>query len=191
MSTFYLPDSPADITCNVDAISWEMPHSTSQDGNGDYRSRPKYRVLIIEDDPHIARLIGEHLIRGGLEARVASSGVSGLQDFQNHPPHLVLLDLMMPVLNGLETYQNFRREGSVPIVLMTARLEPLQELENFRHGLDDYVLKPFDPQLLVVRVIAHLRKLYRYQHRHIYRKNEVASNHEAGISNSNCAGTTV
>jgi DNA-binding response OmpR family regulator len=132
--------------------------------------RPAYRVLIIEDDAHIARLISVNLTRAGIEARTALSGVEGLDSFRNHPPHLVLLDLMMPVMDGFQVCERVRAESSVPIIIMTARIEPIHQMRGFRLGADDFVLKPFDPQLLVARVIAHLRRAYRYNDGRIHRK---------------------
>lgn len=132
--------------------------------------RPTYKVLVIEDDPHIARLILVNLTRAGLEARLALDGAAGLKAFQAHPPHLVLLDLMMPVIDGFQVCEKIRGQSPVPIVIMTARLEPIHQMRGFRLGADDYVLKPFDPQLLVARVIAHLRRVYRYDNGAIHRK---------------------
>ena len=131
---------------------------------------PKYRVLVIEDDRHIAQLISAALGRAGLEARDTHTGADGLDSFRDYPPHLVLLDLMMPVMDGFQVYEKIRSHSSVPIVIMSARLEPIQQLRDFRRGVDDFVLKPFDPQLLVARIIAHLRRIYRCDFQHIHRK---------------------
>jgi CheY-like chemotaxis protein len=132
--------------------------------------RPAYRVLIIEDDAHIARLIAVNLTRVGLESRLALNGGDGLDAFRDYPPHLVLLDLMMPVMDGFQVCEKLRAESEVPIVIMTARLEPIHQMRGFRLGADDFVLKPFDPQLLVARVIAHLRRVYRYNQGRVQRK---------------------
>jgi CheY-like chemotaxis protein len=136
--------------------------------------RPAYRVLVIEDDPHIARLILVNLTRAGLEARWAGDGMAGLESFVNHPPHIVLLDLMMPLMDGFTVCEKIRAQSPVPIVIMTARLEPIHQMRGFRLGADDYVLKPFDPQLLVARMIAHLRRVYRYDNDSIYRKDDAS-----------------
>lgn len=132
--------------------------------------RPAYRVLVMEDDPHIARLITVNLARAGLESRIAADGKEGIIAFHSQPPHLILLDLMMPGMDGFQVCEKIRAQSQVPIVIMTARLEPIHQMRGFRLGADDYVLKPFDPQLLVARVIAHLRRVYRYDNGHIQRK---------------------
>jgi CheY-like chemotaxis protein len=146
--------------------------------------RPSYRVLVIEDDVHIAKLISVNLTRAGVESRSAFNGQAGLEEFKNHPPHLVLLDLMMPVLNGFQVCEKLRALSVVPIVIMTARLEPIHQMRGFRLGADDFVLKPFDPQLLVARVIAHLRRVYRYNNGHIYRREDHAAETTAAESAS-------
>jgi DNA-binding response OmpR family regulator len=152
--------------------------------------RPSYRVLVIEDDPHIARLILVNLNRAGLEGRCALEGAAGLEAFRDHPPHLVLLDLMMPVMDGFQVCEKIRAKSSVPIIIMTARLEPIHQMRGFRLGADDYVLKPFDPQLLVARVIAHLRRVYRYDNGHIQRKATQSENSNGAQPQQDKAATT-
>jgi DNA-binding response OmpR family regulator len=150
-----------------------LPSSTQTHSDEDsipVSRRPAYRVLIVEDDPHIGRLLLVNLNRAGLDARLALDGEAGLQSFHAQPPHLVLLDLMMPIMDGFQVCEKIRAEITVPIVIMTARLEPVHRMRGFRLGADDYVLKPFDPQLLVARIIAHLRRVYRYDNGAIRRK---------------------
>jgi DNA-binding response OmpR family regulator len=143
---------------------------------------------VIEDDPHIARLILVNLTRAGLESRLALNGAAGLESFHAHPPHLVLLDLMMPIMDGFQVCEKVREQSQVPIVIMTARLEPIHQMRGFRLGADDYVLKPFDPQLLVARVIAHLRRVYRYDNGHIHRKDVTEATGEASVTVKDEAG---
>lgn len=124
---------------------------------------PKYRVLIIDDDLPIARLISANLQKAGLGFECVTDGAAGLRAFQENAPHLVLLDLMLPGMNGFQICSEIRKTSSAPVIMMTARVETTHQMRGFRLGADDYVLKPFDPQLLVARVIAHLRRVYRYQ----------------------------
>ncbi len=160
----------------------DLPSIASREKAGDTRPesrdqsqarRPAYKVLVVEDDPHIGRLLLVNLNRAGLEARLALDGAAGLESFHEHPPHLVLLDLMMPVMDGFQVCEKIRAQSPMPIIIMTARLEPVHRMRGFRLGADDYVLKPFDPQLLVARVIAHLRRVYRYEGGHIRRKDVI------------------
>ena len=122
----------------------------------------KFRVLIIEDDPYTARLVLTNLVKVNLECRIAPDGVTGLADFKEFNPHLVLTDIMMPGLNGRSVAAMIRETSMVPIVMMTAADTSEAELESFKAGADDYIPKPFDPKLLSARVIAHLRRVYRY-----------------------------
>lgn len=124
---------------------------------------PKYRVLIIDDDLPIARMIAANLQKAGLGFECVTDGATGLRTFQENAPHLVLLDLMLPGMNGFQICSEIRKTSSAPVIMMTARVETTHQMRGFRLGADDYVLKPFDPQLLVARVIAHLRRVYRYQ----------------------------
>ena len=122
----------------------------------------KYRVLVIEDDPQVARLIRINLVRVGLECRYAADGVAGVEAFRENKPNLILLDLMLPRLSGQEVCAKIRESSTVPIIIMTAADSEEAQLQCFRCGADDYVTKPFDPRLLAARVIAHLRRVYRY-----------------------------
>lgn len=157
-------------TAGATGTGYETLEAHAQGSHQAAGRRPAYRVLVVEDDPHIGRLLLVNLNRAGLDARLALDGQAGLESFRDHPPHLVLLDLMMPVMDGFQVCEKIRAESQVPIVIMTARLEPVHRMRGFRLGADDYVLKPFDPQLLVARLIAHLRRVYRYDNGHIRRK---------------------
>jgi len=125
-------------------------------GNG------KYRILVVEDDPNIARLVLAILTKAGFECRYAPDGLAGLQAFADSNPHLVLLDLMMPGMDGRELCAKIRATSTVPIIMMTALNTDDDQVQGFKIGADDYVPKPFNPKLMVARVIAHLRRVYRY-----------------------------
>jgi DNA-binding response OmpR family regulator len=122
----------------------------------------KFRILVVEDDPNIARLVLTTLSRAGFECRYAPDGLEGWSAFKGSEPHLVLTDIMMPGLNGHELCQKIRETSTIPIIMMTAADSEDAQLMGFKGGADDYVPKPFNPKMMTARVIAHLRRVYRY-----------------------------
>lgn len=122
----------------------------------------RYNILLIEDDPHIARLVEANLQKAGLYCHHASDGKSRLFAFGQHTFHLVLLDLMLPDTNGYDICTRIRQTSAVPIIMITARDGAEDQLHGLKVGADDYVTKPFDPKLLVARVAANLRRVHRY-----------------------------
>jgi DNA-binding response OmpR family regulator len=122
----------------------------------------KYRILVVEDDQNIARLVMANLTKAGFECRHAPDGLSGLAAFQSSQPHLVILDLMMPGMNGRDLCAKIRETSTVPVIMMTALDQDEDQVSGFKVGADDYVPKPFNPKLLVARAVAQLRRVYRY-----------------------------
>lgn len=122
----------------------------------------KFRILVIEDDAEVARLILLNLARAGLDCRYAADGPLGLAACRDADPHLILLDLMLPGFDGRAVCMQVREKSTVPIIIMTAMSGEEPQLQCFRIGADDYVTKPFNPKLLVARVVAHLRRVYSY-----------------------------
>jgi DNA-binding response OmpR family regulator len=122
----------------------------------------RYRVLIVEDDPFIARLVLTNLNKANFHCRVATDGIDGAIEFRNFDPHLVLSDIMMPGIDGRQLCATIRELSMVPIILMTAADTSEAELAAFKAGADDYIPKPFDPRLLMTRVIAAMRRVYQY-----------------------------
>ena len=122
----------------------------------------KFRILVVEDDSNIARLVMANLTRNGLECRYAVDGNAGFTAFQETNPHLVLTDIMMPGLNGRDLCAKIRETSNVPIIMMTAADSDEGQVNSFKAGADDYIAKPFNPQLLVARIVATLRRVYRY-----------------------------
>jgi DNA-binding response OmpR family regulator len=121
-----------------------------------------YRILIVEDDVSILKLISMHLGKIGFDCRGAGNGNEGWTAFTEFNPHLVLSDISMPGFSGHELTAKIRAASAVPIILMTAQSTETNEMQGFKSGADDYVSKPFNPQLLVARVAANLRRVYRY-----------------------------
>ena len=116
------------------------------------------RVLIIEDDPNVAEVVTRYLEREGYTVEVADDGLEGLERALSDPPDLVVLDLMLPALSGLEVCRRLRAKAPVPVIMLTARGEEVDRIAGLELGADDYVAKPFSPRELTARVKAVLRR---------------------------------
>jgi DNA-binding response OmpR family regulator len=122
------------------------------------------RILIVEDDPDIAQLIAHYLAPAGHETEVRASGSEALPAARRQAPDLVILDRMLPGLDGLEVCRALRADAAlaaVPIIMLTARAEESDRIVGLELGADDYVTKPFSPKELVARVAALLRRAKR------------------------------
>ena len=116
-------------------------------------------ILIVEDEPKIASLLQDYLqSQGGYATRVLDRGDTVLADVRSEPPDLVLLDLMLPGLDGIEVCKQIRAESALPIIMVTARVEEIDRLLGLELGADDYICKPFSPREVVARVKAVLRR---------------------------------
>ncbi len=116
-------------------------------------------VLIIEDDRRIANWVKVYFERAGFSAEVVHDGESGLTLARNLTPDLVVLDLMLPRLDGVELCRILRRESDVPIIMLTAREAPAERIAGLDSGADDYIVKPFDPEEVIARAEAMLRRV--------------------------------
>jgi len=119
------------------------------------------RVLIVEDEPDIRELVVHHLKREGYQVSAAASGEEALRQVQAVPPDLVLLDLMMPAMDGLEVCRRLRQDPAtamLPIVMLTAKGDEVDRVLGLEIGADDYIVKPFSPKELLARVRAVLRR---------------------------------
>ena len=116
------------------------------------------RVLVVEDDTDTARVVRAYLERDGFEVEVARDGVAGLERALNERPDLVVLDWMLPGLDGLSFLRALRRDGALPVIMLTARTEEGDRIAGLEAGADDYVAKPFSPRELSARVRAVLRR---------------------------------
>ena len=119
------------------------------------------RILIVEDEPHIVELVRYNLVQEGFQVSVAYDGAEALRKAKEDDPELVILDLMLPYVDGLEVCRQIRRESTVPILMLTARDGEQQRVVGLELGADDYVTKPFSPPELVARVRAILRRTTR------------------------------
>ena len=116
-------------------------------------------VLIIEDDTRIANWVKVYLERAGFSAEVAHDGESGLALARSLTPDLIILDLMLPRLDGVDLCNILRRESDVPIIMLTAREAPAERVIGLDSGADDYIVKPFDPEEVIARAEAVLRRV--------------------------------
>jgi len=116
------------------------------------------KVLVVDDDPHITELISLYLNKEGYDTREVYSGRKALEEFSFYSPSIVLLDLMLPEMDGYEVCREIRKISSVPIIMLTAKGETFDKVLGLELGADDYVVKPFDPKELIARVKAVLRR---------------------------------
>jgi len=117
------------------------------------------KILIVDDEPSIVNLVVAYLKPEGYEVHTASDGPSGLKAARAFKPDLIVLDLMLPGMDGLELLSRLRRESDVYVILLTARIEETDKVVGLSIGADDYVTKPFSPRELVARIKAALRRI--------------------------------
>jgi DNA-binding response OmpR family regulator len=115
-------------------------------------------VLIVDDDRRLAEVVTRYLERDGFAVAIADDGARGLEQALADPPDLVVLDLTLPAIDGLEVCRRLRREVSIPIVMLTARADEGDRVAGLELGADDYVTKPFSPRELTARIKAVLRR---------------------------------
>ncbi len=116
------------------------------------------QVLIVEDDATTAQIVRSYLVHAGYAVTIVADGLSAMRAAEQYRPHLIILDVMIPHLNGIEVCRAMRRLGDVAIVMLTARTAESDKLRGLDAGADDYVSKPFSPRELVARVKSVLRR---------------------------------
>ena len=117
------------------------------------------KILVIDDEPSITNLVSAYLKPEGYEVFIAADGNTGLKAARAFKPDLIILDLMLPGIDGIELLSRLRRESEVYVIMLTARTEETDKIVGLSVGADDYVTKPFSPRELVARVKAALRRL--------------------------------
>jgi len=117
------------------------------------------KILIVDDEPQIVEICVDYLNVAGYETITATHGVQGLSIARREKPDLIILDLMMPEMDGLDVCREIRRESNVPIIMLTARVEETDKLIGLELGADDYITKPFSPRELAARVKVVLRRV--------------------------------
>ncbi|MBD3426816.1 MAG: response regulator [Candidatus Omnitrophica bacterium] len=122
----------------------------------------KKRILIIEDDKDIAKLVKYNLEKAGFECAVSSTGENALEVLDRNPVDLILLDIMLPQIDGLEVCRRIKQDeklSNIPVVMLTAKGEEVDRVVGFELGADDYIVKPFSPRELILRVKAILKRV--------------------------------
>jgi DNA-binding response OmpR family regulator len=116
-------------------------------------------ILVVDDEPKVVKLARDYLVKNGFRVISAGDGLGALAAFRREKPDLVVLDLMLPGMDGREVCRAIRRDSSVPIIMLTALSDESDQVAGLELGADDYVSKPFSPRALVARVRAHLRRV--------------------------------
>ncbi|HOB20778.1 MAG TPA: response regulator transcription factor [Candidatus Atribacteria bacterium] len=117
-----------------------------------------YRILVVDDDYNIAQLVKLYLEKEGFTVETQSNGQEAVKAFKSNPPNLVVLDIMLPGMDGWEVCKEIRKISDIPIIMLTAKGETFDKILGLELGADDYVVKPFDPKELTARVKAVLRR---------------------------------
>ena len=115
-------------------------------------------ILIIEDDPNIAELIRLYLEKDNFDVTIASDGRTGVNAFHSIHPDLILLDIMLPEMDGFEVCREIRKTDKTPIIMLTAKDETVDKITGLELGADDYIAKPFDMKEVIARIHAVLRR---------------------------------
>ena len=118
----------------------------------------KQKILIVDDDENIAELISLYLIKECFETKIAADGEEALIAFSEFNPDLILLDLMLPGMDGYQVCREIRKKSQVPIIMLSAKGEVFDKVLGLELGADDYIIKPFDSKEMVARVKAVLRR---------------------------------
>ncbi|NLI54159.1 MAG: response regulator transcription factor [Clostridiales bacterium] len=129
----------------------------------------KYQILVVEDQPEIRSIVEKYLLKEGYGVLTAGDGFEALAAFNGHTVHLVLLDIMMPGIDGFEVLKEIRKVSEIPVIFLTARQSEIDRVRGFRTGVDDYVVKPFSANELMLRVRRLLQRVYREADELVYR----------------------
>lgn len=117
------------------------------------------KVLIVDDDVNICEVIKMYLESSGFQTRMCHDGKAAIEMFSNYNPDLVLLDIMLPYIDGIDVLKNIRKKHNTPVIMLTAKGETFDRVLGLELGADDYMVKPFEPKELVARVKAVLRRV--------------------------------
>ena len=119
----------------------------------------KQKILIVDDDEHISELISLYLIREGYDTKEVHDGKSALEAFKTYSPNLIMLDIMMPVMDGYEVCKEIRKTSTVPIIMLTAKGDTIDKVLGLELGADDYVTKPFPMSVFQKKLAALLSRI--------------------------------
>ena len=115
-------------------------------------------ILVVEDDRNISELIHMYLVKEGFDVRIAADGGKAIEEFQKQAPDLILLDIMLPVMDGWAVCAKIRETSKVPIIMLTAKSEVFDRIQGLEMGADDYIVKPFEMKEVLARIHAVLRR---------------------------------
>ena len=115
-------------------------------------------ILVVEDDHNISDLIHMYLVKEGFDVRIAADGGRAIEEFNKQVPDLILLDIMLPVMDGWSVCAKIRETSKVPIIMLTAKGEVMDRIQGLEMGADDYIIKPFEMKELIARINAVLRR---------------------------------
>ncbi|MBE6048722.1 MAG: response regulator transcription factor [Clostridium sp.] len=116
------------------------------------------KVLVVDDDINIGEVINMYLKSSGYDTKIAYDGKTALDEFKSYKPDLVLLDVMIPNINGIEVLKSIRKDGVVPVIMLTAKGDTFDKVLALELGADDYIVKPFEPKELMARIKAVMRR---------------------------------
>ncbi|WZL80567.1 response regulator transcription factor [Vallitaleaceae bacterium 9-2] len=119
-----------------------------------------FRILVVEDEADISSIVMKYIEKNGYEGRLAENGFEALELFSEERFHLVVLDIMMPGIDGFEVLARIREISEVPVIMLTAKQEEVDRIKGFEEGADDYVVKPFSPRELISRIKVFLKRIY-------------------------------
>ena len=133
-----------------------------------------YQILVVEDQAEISNIVTKYLENEGYMPFVAKDGFEALDIFNNNKIHLVLLDIMMPGIDGFEVLKQIRKISDIPVIMLTARTEEIDRLKGFDIGADDYVIKPFSVKELIKRVNALIKRIYHSADEIVYKYSDLS-----------------
>lgn len=120
----------------------------------------KYKILIVEDEKELSNIISKYIEKEEYDFQIAENGFKALELFNSDIFHLVLLDVMMPGINGFEVLRDIRNTSNIPVIMLTAKEQEIDKIKGFDLGADDYVTKPFSPRELMKRIKVILKRVY-------------------------------
>ena len=134
----------------------------------------KYQVLVVEDQQEISDVVSKYLEKEGYGYHLAKDGFEALNIFNSNTVHLILLDVMMPGIDGFEVLKEIRKISDVPVIMMTAKQEEVDRIKGFTTGADDYVVKPFSVKELMLRIKSFIKRIYHDSDEIVYRYKDLS-----------------
>jgi DNA-binding response OmpR family regulator len=136
----------------------------------------KFNILVVEDQKEISDIVSIYLVNEGFDYTVAEDGMSALSKFSENKYHLVILDIMLPGIDGFDVITEIRKVSNIPVIFLTAKQNEVDRIKGFDYGADDYVVKPFSTRELMQRVKANLRRTYSFSDSLIYSTGDLELN---------------